>query len=545
MSAKTGEARYGSYNDISPVTDETHDQERLRAIASIPIMHEGELIALLNMASHSADEIPGAARQILETLAMQIGTTISRIRSRKAIQESEEKYRMLVENSADLIWTLNAEGLLGHISPSWERVLGYEPASVVGKKFHLFVHPDDIGTANDYLARVIKTHTQMASMECRVKHADGTWRWHTGSGSGIYDNKGTFLSFVGVSRDITGQKQAEEALRESETRYRHIFESFEDLYYQTDNDGLITILSPSLQRLSGWKPEDLIGKQSSVIYVKPGEREDLLNAIAKCGYVRDYELLLLNKDGSHIPVSVTASRIYSPEGTLAGIAGSLRDITDRKRMDAALIESEAKYRLLTDRMNDIIWTLDLNLRTTYTNPSIKTVLGFTPQERMVQQVTEQVTPASLSIMQGVLARELAFEHQGSADPSRSVTLEMEYYHKNGSTVWLESVISGIRDDQEVLIGFHGVSRDITERKRADVALTRQGEERRILLDNIHTQVWYLNDDHTYGAVNQSHADFIGISIEDLAFKDMNDLHSTQLKDFGQIRQSTRYIIELK
>jgi hypothetical protein len=129
---------------------------------------------------------------------------------------------------------------------------------------------------------------------------------------------------------------AELTLRESETRYRHFFESFEDLYYQTDTNGLFTILSLSLNPLTGWTPEELMGKPVTMIYFNPEDRVVFLEEIAKKGYVRDYELLLKKRDGTHRPASLTAHRIYSADGTPAGVAGIFRDIT--RRTQAALPE---------------------------------------------------------------------------------------------------------------------------------------------------------------------------------------------------------------
>ncbi|OPL15560.1 MAG: hypothetical protein AVO39_07630 [delta proteobacterium MLS_D] len=133
----------------------------------------------------------------------------------------------------------------------------------------------------------------------------------------------------------------------------------------------------------------------------------------------------------------------------------------------ALRENEARYRLLADRMNDIIWTQDLDLRTTYVSPSVEKLLGFTPEERKVQDVSEQVTPSSLARIREVLARELELEEKGGADSDRTLTIEVEYYHKDGSTRWFENVVGGIRDDSGRLMAIHGVSRDITERKRTE------------------------------------------------------------------------------
>jgi PAS domain S-box-containing protein len=135
--------------------------------------------------------------------------------------------------------------------------------------------------------------------------------------------------------------------------------------------------------------------------------------------------------------------------------------------EKALQEGEAKYRFLTEKMNDIIWTADLGFRVTYISPSIEKVLGFTPQERMGQLPNQTMTPKSYTNALYLLSKELMREQEEGIDPGRTIMLELEYYHKNGSLVWMESIVSAIRDERDNLMGIHGVSRDITERKRAE------------------------------------------------------------------------------
>jgi len=115
-------------------------------------------------------------------------------------------------------------------------------------------------------------------------------------------------------------------------------------------------------------------------------------------------------------------------------------IDERKQTVKSLTESERKYRLLTEKMMDIVWILDMNLRTVYVSQSIEAVLGFTPEERMAQDVKEQLTPESMVEALKALSKELALEPQGQADPERKIILESEYYHKDGSTRWIESIV---------------------------------------------------------------------------------------------------------
>lgn len=148
---------------------------------------------------------------------------------------------------------------------------------------------------------------------------------------------------------------------------------------------------------------------------------------------------------------------------------------ERRQAQEALRESEGIYRVITEKMTDVIWLTDMDMRTVYVTPSIQTQLGFSLEERLCQTIEEQLTPESLSLAMEVMARELALEKEGRCEPNRKVSLELEFFHKNGSTRWLENEISWIRNDRGVLTGLYGMSRDITERKLAEDALKKSEE----------------------------------------------------------------------
>lgn len=161
--------------------------------------------------------------------------------------------------------------------------------------------------------------------------------------------------------------------------------------------------------------------------------------------------------------------------------------------DAAFRESDVDYRLLADKMKDIVWTTGLDLRTTYVSPAVTEVLGFTPEERLAQTPDKILTPASLAVVRDILARELAAEQEGTSDPNRAVLQEVEYYHRDGSTRWMENVVSGLRDERGALVGLLGVSRDITKRKRAEAALRDSEEKYRNLFDNANEGIFVVQD----------------------------------------------------
>ncbi len=137
---------------------------------------------------------------------------------------------------------------------------------------------------------------------------------------------------------------------------------------------------------------------------------------------------------------------------------------------------DTKFRLLIENMEDLVFTLDLDLQTTYVSPSITKLLGYSPEERMRQSPQEQLTPESFKLAVQTLALELEREKDSATAPDRSVTLELEYVHRDGSTRILETIFRGLRDRQGKLAGIYGLSRDISRRKRMEEGL-RQSEER--------------------------------------------------------------------
>ncbi|MBD3278308.1 MAG: PAS domain S-box protein [Candidatus Aegiribacteria sp.] len=140
-----------------------------------------------------------------------------------------------------------------------------------------------------------------------------------------------------------------------------------------------------------------------------------------------------------------------------------------------LQQAEAKFRLLAESMSDIVWTVDLDLKTTYVSPSIHEILGYTPEERMKQTVEEMVTPGSLKTIRKLLKREFLREKMTPWSTKKSLTVMTEYYVKGGGTRWLENHVRWIRDENGKISGIHGISRDITRRRREEILFKRAAE----------------------------------------------------------------------
>jgi PAS domain S-box-containing protein len=131
-----------------------------------------------------------------------------------ALIESDTKFRTIIENANNIIFALTLEGIFSYVSPNWTEIFGHEVAEVEGQSFVPFIHPDDVHICADYFQKIATTTEKQDAIEYRIKHKNGSWRWHTSNSSAIRDANGNVINFVGICYDTTDRKQAEEALAE-------------------------------------------------------------------------------------------------------------------------------------------------------------------------------------------------------------------------------------------------------------------------------------------------------------------------------------------
>ncbi len=315
-----------------------------------------------------------------------------------------------------------------------------------------------------------------------------------------------------TAADITSRKQAEDALRESEAKFRTIFESFEDLYYQTDLNGIITIVSPSVYRLSGWKPEELIGQPATLVYAVHGDRSALLQSIAEQGYVRDYELTLIKRDGSRAMASLSAHLLYDTGGSIAGLAGSLRDITERKRAEETFRENERRLSTLTSNLpgmayrclNDRDWTME------FVSEGCIALTGY----KTVDLVNNQrISFADLIYPQD--REDLWNCVQDCVHNKNKYQITYRITTADSKIKWVWEQGQGVFSESGDLLALEGFITDITERKQAEEAL-RQSEERyRTILEEMEEGYQEVDLAGNYTFVNDSFLRIFGYSRDEM------------------------------
>jgi PAS domain S-box-containing protein len=393
----------------------------------------------------------------------------------KELQESEAKYRLLVDNSYDLICALNKEGVFTYASPSWQRILGYDASYVIGKTIHTFVHPDDAAIFEDHFHEIIQPKKRKRVPEHRVKHADGTWRWLAASRTPVFDSDGTFISLVCISRDVTELKQASEALKESQQQLLDIINFLPDATFVIDTDGKVVAWNKAMEEMTGIKAAAMLDK-GNYEYALPfyGERRPILIDLVlepqaatetKYANLKRGDLVLeaeINAPslGEDIYLYGRVRVLRDSKGNIVGAIESIRDITDHRL-------AQEKYKALFENAVMGIFQTSLEGHIISANPELARILGYGSPEELMSAVTADrlyVQPNQRSELMRL------FQEKGTLQEQ-----EVQLYRKDGSTTWVVVSCRAVLDKSGKPLHCDGYMIDTSDRKLLEKQL-RQAQK---------------------------------------------------------------------
>ncbi len=293
----------------------------------------------------SLKRLPSAVLNALEKAK----TVQEKAHAEAALFKSQERYRLIAENTRDLICMLDVEGNYTYVSPSYREVLGYAPESLLGTSCFSLIHPDDRRMAEQKTVQAV-VDQRPERLELRVKDSAGNWKVFETLGNWIYDPQAAQRQGLMVSRDITKRKQAEDTLRQSEERTRLILENALDAIVTINAEGLIIDWNPQAEITFGWSAGEVVGRTFADTIIPQTHRSELAAALKRflmTGQRRELnkriEIAALRRDGAEIPVELSVSPMQSGETFI--FSAFIRDISDRKLAEEKLQKSEEQLRM--------------------------------------------------------------------------------------------------------------------------------------------------------------------------------------------------------
>jgi PAS domain S-box-containing protein len=523
-------------------------------------------IIVLDCAFQFLGDEQGKAKSILAE-GMDI---TARKRAEKKLRNSEEKFRMLAESSASAIMMHQGDRWI-YANRAAEEISGYTEEELCGMHFWDVVHPDyrDMIIERGYNRQ--QGNEIPPAYEFKIITKSGAEKWVSLTGNPIrYEDKPTALISV---TDITERKRADEELMHLNRALRMLSDTNQALIRIADEMTLLNEVCRITVEVGGYRMAWIgLAQNDEAKTVRP-----VAHAGFESGYVESANLTWADSERGRGPGGIAIrtgqpcitrniplapafapwreaairhgykSNIALPlisEGQTLGVLEiysvntdafdakeveilkemaddlsfgitALRTRVKREQIEVALSESEERYRLIAENTADTIAVFDLNLNPTYISPSILKLAGYTVQEAMKRTLNQILPPDSLQKASKIFADQMALESSPTADPARTVLMELEEYCKDGSTIWVELAASFLRDNNSKLTGILTITRDITERKQMEEKLRNDQQELHAIMDASPVAVSWSDQQGNIKYTNRKFQEIFGYTVEEI------------------------------
>lgn len=410
------------------------------------------------------------------------------LHAQEAARKSEKRYRDILDKMQEAYYEVDLKGNFTFFNSSAVKGLGYTNEEMQGMNFRKFVDHENARKLLQVYHRVFVTERPVTGCDWEVITKNGEKFPVSSSVSLKYDEHGNPVGFQGIVRDIRERKQVEEALRQSEERYRNILNDIQEAYYEVDFEGNLLFFNlPAMIRL-GYSDEEMKSMNFQQLTDEVNARKlfkEYSKAFLTGKPITGLEWEVITKNGERIPVESSASLRYDAAGNAVGFKGIVRDVSERYKVQDALRRSEEKYRTILESIQEGYLELDLAGNVVFFNNFSCRMLGYSSTELLGMNYRVFTTPETANYLYDVFHRIYLTGQPGAA-------VDYEVVRKDGGRRIHELSASLIRDPSGLPVGFRGIARDITERKKAEEAL-RQSEERwQFALEGAGDGVWDLN-----------------------------------------------------
>ena len=431
-------------------------------------------------------------------------------RAEEELRESELRFRSLYENVTIGLYRTTPAGKILLANRALVQMLGYPSFEKLAETNLIKVGYAQPSQRKEFLKKIEK-EGKVNDYESAWTREDGSVVFVMESARAIRDSQGKTLYYDGSVEDIserklaeTASRQAEEALKESEEKFRSITDNFHDVLFITDTKGIITYISPTANQIFGYKSEEMNGRFFTE-YLDTTELPRIVpifeHSMQMGTSTKNLKVLAKRKDGKTFSADLDTSVIIK-DGKVQGTTGVIRDISERKSTELALEQSEASFRLLFEKSaaGYVLTSPDGCLLKV--NSALASMLGYTIDELQLVNLRDITHPDDISLSNENMRSQLS----GDKD---TLQFEKRYLHRNGTVIWTFINTTLVRDSQHVPLYFITSITNITDRKKMEETLRLRESYLSAIIENQRGLLWLKDRDGRFLAVNNNFATACG------------------------------------
>ena len=486
----------------------------IKSEIAVPILYGNELIGVIDVEKAEIDGFNEEDKKLLEIFANMLSAAFKNVEFKKKLENSEEKYRVLAEQSTDGIFLAVGYKVV-YANSSLLEILGVGSFDELKKKnLFDFLHPEDAEKIKDDVRKALKGDFSKKRYEVRARRMDGKEIFLDLSMAKVmYEGKPHAL---GVVRDITERKRMEEALKESEEKYRILVEQSHDAIYIYHGNKFLFV-NNRVAEITGYSKEELYNMDVWNL-IHPDDRERVRKIARKRAKGEEapprYEARVITKEGStrYCEFAVTAITYKGKKAFM----GAVRDITEQKMAEEALRKSEEKYRKLFEEMKDALYISTVDGRFIDANKAMIELLGYDNKEELLKIDIEKDFYYKPGKRKEILEM---IEKNGYIKD-----YEVEIKRKDGKKLIVLETSHVRKDKNGNVVGYEGVLRDITEKKKMEEDLRKSEAKYKSIFENAVEGIYRLDRNGKIVEANRALEEFFGYSEEELKNMDLKQLY---------------------
>jgi len=395
----------------------------------------------------------------------------NRKQAEESLRESEERFRQFFESNADYCYIISPDGKILDINASALNTLGYNREEIIGKSLIKTIYSIDSQKKAKKYFEQWKNTGMIRNEEMQILTKDGAERAVILNVDAVKDSQGKISHYTSIQTDITGRKKTEQEIRRIRDRLQTIFDSSPSAIIIVDQKGCVTTWSPACEDIFGWKADEVMGKFNPTV---PENMNELYFKTLHSKHT-NLELSVLRKNGSMVDILLSTAPLFDERGNFTGGLGVMTDISEKKKAELALLESEERFRSLYMNATIGLYRTTPDGKILMANPAILNMMGYDSFEELASRdLNKEGFNTNNSRAEFIALIEKNGEIRG---------YEVAWQKRDKSIIYVRESAKAIRDSEGKTLFYEGTVEDITDRKIAEEARRKSEEKYRLLAEN--------------------------------------------------------------